>query len=248
MAPQRLEIQDLDAHEPQHRRDPHSHALDFWLARAAVVVVAALQFLLVNDFSIGPRWLAPTIELTLLVPLSFATAWAQSKAKHASTDAHYHLLARGRRMIRGAALCLTILVTILNFTALYFLIKALLAGHGGTAQTLLVDAVNIWCTNIIAFALWFWNIDRGGPASRSLSARGRPDLLFPQMSLTDPRFRDWSPGFVDYLFVAFTNATAFSPTDTLPLSPRAKILTMAEAAISLLTLALVAARAVNILC
>lgn len=81
----RLEMQDLDAHEPQHRRDPQSHAFDFWLARGAVVVVAALQFLRFNDFSIGPRWLAPTIELALLVPLSFATAWAQSKAKHAST-------------------------------------------------------------------------------------------------------------------------------------------------------------------
>lgn len=189
----------------------------------------------------------PSLELALLIPLSFATAWVQTKAREASTEAHFHLLAHSRRLIRRAALGLTVIITLLNSVALYFLIKALLSGHGGTAQTLLVDAVNIWCTNIIPFSLWFWSIDRGGPASRGVSSKSQPDLLFPQMSVPDPRYQDWSPGFVDYLFVAFTNATAFSPTDTMPLSPRAKLLTMAEAAVSLLTLALVAARAVNIL-
>jgi hypothetical protein len=237
----------LDTTNHQHHRAPHLHALDFWMARGAVVIVVALQLLLVNDFSIGPRWLAPAVELLLLVPLSFATAWVQTKAKQATTQAHFHVLAYSRRLVRRAALGLTMLITLLNFIALYFLIKALLGGHGGTAQTLLVDAVNVWCTNIIAFALWFWSIDRGGPASRGVSSQTQPDLLFPQMTITDERFKDWSPGFIDYLFVAFTNATAFSPTDTMPLSPRAKLLTMAEAAVSLLTLALVAARAVNIL-
>lgn len=235
-----------DAAQQSHRL-PHTHALDFWLARGSVVVVVALQLLLVNDFSIGPRWFAPLVELLLLIPLSFATAWVQTKAKEASTDAHFHLVARSRRAIRRAALGLTVFITLLNFIALYFLIKALLGGHAGPAQTLLIDAVNVWCTNIIAFALWFWGIDRGGPASRGVSKYTDPDLLFPQMSMPDPRFQDWSPGFIDYLFVSFTTATAFSPTDTMPLSPRAKLLTMAEASISLLTIALVAARAVNIL-
>lgn len=237
----------MDSLSKQNHRIPHTHAFDFWMARGAVVVVVALQLLLVNDFSIGSRWLAPVLELVLLVPLSFATAWVQTKAREASTEAHFHLLTHSRRLIRRAALGLTVIITLLNFIALYFLIRALLSGHGGTAQTLLVDAVNIWCTNIIAFSLWFWSIDRGGPASRGVSSKSQPDLLFPQMSISNPRYQDWSPGFVDYLFVAFTNATAFSPTDTMPLSPRAKLLTMAEAAVSLLTLALVAARAVNIL-
>lgn len=240
-------MQHSDATTKQNHLLPHTHALDFWMARGAIIVVAVLQMLLVNDFSIGPHWLAPLVELLLLIPLSFATAWVQTKAKRASTEAHFHLVARGRRMVRRAALGLTVLITVLNFIALYYLIKALLGGHGGTAQTLLVDAVNIWGTNIIAFALWFWTMDRGGPASRGVSSKAQPDLLFPQMSMTDPRYQDWSPGFIDYLFVAFTNATAFSPTDTMPLSPRAKLLTMAESAVSLLTLALVAARAVNIL-
>lgn len=237
----------VDTTTQNHHRVIHTQAADFWMARGAIVVIAVLQLLLVNDYALWSRWLAPAIELLLLAPLSVVTAWTQKKARHASTDAHFHIVASGRRLIRHFALALTILVTLVNFVALYFLIKALLAGHASSGQVLLVDAINIWCTNIIAFALWFWSIDRGGPQSRGLTTRRDPDFLFPQMSMTDAHYRDWSPGFVDYLFVAFTNATAFSPTDTMPLSQRAKLLTMAEAGVSLLTLALVAARAVNIL-
>lgn len=236
-----------DTTDHSHHHVLHTQAADFWMARCAIFVIAVLQLLLVNDFALWSRWLAPAVELLLLVPLSVATAWTQNRAKNASTDAHFRLVAAGRRMVRRSALGLTILVTLMNFVALYFLIKALLSGHAGSGQTLLIDAVNIWCTNIIAFALWFWSIDRGGPASRGLSSKGAPDFLFPQMSMADPHYRSWSPGFIDYVFVAFTNATAFSPTDTMPLSARAKLLTMAEAGVSLLTLALVAARAVNIL-
>jgi len=237
----------VDTTNQNPHRVVHTQAADFWMARFAIFLIAVLQLLLVNDFALWSRWLGPAVELLLLVPLSVATAWTQKKARHASTDAHFHLVASGRRQIRRVALGLTVLVTLVNFVALYFLIKALLAGHAGSGQTLLIDAMNIWCTNIIAFALWFWSIDRGGPANRGITSRQDPDLLFPQMSLSDPRYRNWSPGFIDYVFVAFTNATAFSPTDTMPLSPRAKLLSMAEAGVSLLTLALVAARAVNIL-
>ena len=102
-------------------------------------------------------------------------------------------------------------------------------------------------TNVIVFALWFWSTDRGGPPTCGLVKLAKADFLFAQMTLNDRELRDWLPGFVDYFFLAFTNATAFSPTDTLPLSQRAKLLMMAEAMISLLTIALVAARAVNIL-
>jgi len=224
-----------------------THARDFWFARGAVVVVAALQLLLVNDFSLGARWVAPAVELTLLLPLSVATAWVHSQVKAATTEGHFFLAGRTRRWIRRAAIALTALITVMNFIALFFLVKALLGGHAGNARTLLVDAVNIWWTNVVAFTLWYWSIDRGGPAARGLSAHTMPDFLFPQMTMDDPRLEGWSPGFVDYLFLSFTNATAFSPTDTLPLSARAKLLMMANAGVSLLTLALVAARAVNIL-
>jgi len=111
----------------------------------------------------------------------------------------------------------------------------------------LLDALNIWGTNVIIFALWFWTLDRGGPASHGVVDSCKCDFLFPHMTMNTPEAAVWKPGFVDYLYLAFTNATAFSPTDTLPLSRRAKLMMMFESAVSLLTIALVAARAVNIL-
>jgi len=218
---------------------------DFWLARGSVIVVAGLQLIVVNDFSIGPKWLAPALELSLLIPLSVATAWTIGKVRNAKHEHHFIELSKYRHAVRVAAVVLTALVTITNFAALYDLVHALLAGKAGAAPSLLLDAINIWITNVIAFTLWFWNIDRGGPALRGLHQSRAQDFLFPQMSM--PNRENWVPGFVDYLFVAFTNATAFSPTDTLPLSQRAKLLMMAQAAVSLLVVALVAARAVNIL-
>lgn len=231
-----------------HRHLVHTRALDFWLARGAIAVVATLQLLVVNDLSVGPRWLAPGLELALLVPLSAATAWNQHRARRATTDQHWQLIGHHRRLIRRAALVLTVLVTAMNTAALGGLVRALLAGKAGSAPTLLLDALNIWATNVIVFALWFWSTDRGGPALRSFRTERGADFLFPQMTL-EARTGEtpFVPGFVDYLFVSFTNATAFSPTDTLPLTARAKLLMMAEASISLLTVALVAARAVNIL-
>ena len=143
---------------------------------------------------------------------------------------------------------LTAIISLINAASLVSLINALLApGAVKTGQTLLLDAVNIWLTNVMIFGLWYWNIDRGGPASRGISGSHECDFLFPQMTMRGHSSAAWSPGFIDYLYVAFTNASAFSPTDTLPLSARAKLLMMAQSGISLLTLALVAARAVNIL-
>ena len=232
----------------QHKLAPiDTHAFDFWLARGAVVVVAVLQYFIVNDLSLGPRWLAPGLEIALLVPLSIATRWNQLQARRAVIDDHWHAIVRHRRMIRALALLLTAVITIMNFGALFELVRALLAGKSENGTTLLLDAVNIWVTNVIVFALWFWGIDRGGPELLGISTKSLPEFLFPQMTIDRGEERPFLPGFVDYLFLSFTNATAFSPTDTLPLSPRAKLLMMAEALISLLTIALVAARAVNIL-
>ena len=195
----------------------HSHLTnkpwEFRLARGAAALVAGLQFFMVNDFSFGPRWLAPLLEIARLIPLSFATPWTMNKAAR-QHEQHIFDVGKYRRNIRTFAIVLTALVTFMN---------------------------------VIAFALWFWNIDRGGPALRGLGRHQSQDFLFPQYALPTPNDGEWSPGFVDYVFLSFTNATAFSPTDTLPLSQRAKLLMMAQAAISLLVVALVAARAVNIL-
>jgi len=224
----------------------HTHALDFWFARSAVIAIVVLQLLIVNKLTLGPRWLAPALEVALLVPLSFATAWTQGMARDATTDEHWLSVARAAHAIRTLALSLTVLVTVMNFGSLLLLVRALFGGHtASSGQSLLLDAANIWGTNVIAFALWFWRIDRGGPASKGLTTVAQDDFLFPQMTIR--ACNNWTPGFTDYLYLSFTNATAFSPTDTMPLSERAKLLMMAESAISLLTLALVAARAVNIL-
>lgn len=228
----------------QHKSlSPDAHAFDFWLACSAIVAVAVLQFFLINDLSLGPRWLAPAAEIALLIPLAVLFRIRQKRVRRA--------VAAGRivdnqwRVIRYLALGLITVMMVMNFAALAELVRALLAGRTENGTTLLVDAVIIWMINIIVFALWFWELDGGGPAVRHAQQKSSFEFLFPQALIKDAAL--FSPGFVDYLFLAFTNATAFSPTDTMPLSQRAKLLMMAQAMISLLTIAFVAARAVNIL-
>ncbi len=220
-------------------------AYDFWLACSAVVVVAILQFFLINNLSLGPRWLAPAVEIALLIPLAVAFQIVEMRADRDGAESHPS--APPRRMIRYLAMALILVMTLMNFVALSELIQALLEGKAENGRTLLVDAVIIWAINVIVFALWFWGLDGGGPAMRH--AQGRPffEFLFPQATIDRTAAEPFSPGFIDYLFLSFTNATAFSPADTMPLSRRAKLLMMAEAMISLLTIAFVAARAVGIL-
>lgn len=229
-------------HEPI---SPDAHAFDFWLACSAVVVVAVLQFFLINNLSLGPRWLAPTAEIALLIPLATAFQIRQARVRRAAADGR--LFDPQRRIIRHLAIALILVMTLMNFVALSELVQALLAGKAENGRTLLVDAVIIWVINVIVFALWFWGLDGGGPTVRH--AQGRPlfEFLFPQATIDRTNATPFTPGFVDYLFLSFTNATAFSPADTMPLSQRAKLLMMAEAMISLLTVAFVAARAVGIL-
>ncbi len=116
-----------------------------------------------------------------------------------------------------------------------------------TARVLLACGGIIWLTNVIAFGLWYWDLDRGGAAARAAGSTARPAFLFPEM--TNPEYvgEDWSPAFVDYLHLSFNTATAFSPTDVSPIKPWAKVMMMSEEAISLAVGILVVARAVNIL-
>lgn len=225
------------------------HAHDFWMARGAVAVIAGLQLLFLNGaVALGPRWAAPAVELALLIPLSVGTGIAQHRVRNAAQAHHWMQVRRLRLWLRVAALALTGLVMAINLVELAGVTRALLGGgKGPSGQSLLLDALNIWFTNVVVFALWFWNIDRAGPASRGLNEHGRPDFLFPQMMGPGDGDPHWSPGFIDYFYVAFTNATAFSPTDTMPLSATAKLMMSVEAFVSLLTVGLVAARAVNIL-
>jgi uncharacterized membrane protein len=137
-------------------------------------------------------------------------------------------------------------ITLANFIALGELLNALLNHTKAGGQSLVYASVPIWLTNVIVFGLWYWEMDRGGPAVRLRADHRQPDFLFPQMS-TPRSAPGWTPKFLDYLYTSFTNATAFSPTDTMPLTAAAKFLMMIQSLASLLTVALVVSRAVNIL-
>ena len=148
---------------------------------------------------------------------------------------------------RIASIALIAVVNAANVASLVLLVKSLLSGGSAAGTQLIFAAMQIWLTNVIVFGLWYWELDRGGPERAGASDHREPDFLFPQMTTPAAAPPNWAPRFLDYLYLAFTNATAFSPTDTLPLTSWAKILMAVQSLASLLTVALVAARAVNIL-
>lgn len=222
--------------------------LDRWLARGAIVLVVTLQFSLINDFAYGTRWLAPVLEIVLLIPLTALTLRAEQIAWHAHTRPEWESAAWYGRFNLVLAVALFGVISMANARSLALLLRALLAGTSHNGRVLLLDALNVWATNVIVFSLWYWGLDRGGPSLEGKHDPRASEFLFPHMTLPAGAARaDAQPGFVDYLFLSFTTSTAFSPTDTMPLTARMRLLMMLEATISLLTLALVAARAVNIL-
>ncbi|MGW7008459.1 hypothetical protein ACWGCW_38170 [Streptomyces sp. NPDC054933] len=203
-----------------------------WAVTMAIVVAVGLQWALPPRFTIHPHWLLPLLEIVLLVGLVAASPYR---------------IERHSRPLRTASLILTALVSLANGWSAFSLVRALVHGTAGSdAGPLLMTGAGIWITNIIVFALWYWEWDRGGPASRAAGASPYPDFLFPQMQERELAPAHWEPGFLDYLYVSFTNATAFSPTDVMPLSRWAKMLMLGQSLVSLITVVLVIARAVNI--
>jgi hypothetical protein len=205
-----------------------------WPALMAVLAVGGLYTALPAYLTIGPRWVFLVVILGLLVP----TVISHVK--------DHHLLNR----VFGFTV--TGVVTLGMIASVVLLISAL-PEHKETPTELLRSAAFLWATNILVFALWYWRLDAGGPHGRD-KRLGHPDgaFLFPQMTMP-PEVKaeadqlEWSPNFVDYLFLAFNTSTAFSPTDVPVLARWAKILMMLQSLISLTVLALLAARAVNIL-
>jgi uncharacterized membrane protein len=203
-----------------------------WPATITVLVAIALQIVTPDRYALHPRLLLPILEAVLLLALIAANPVRLQRAHPA---------------IRFCSLALTVLMAIANFASVVMLIDQILKHHASNATALLGGGVNIWITNIIVFALCYWEFDRGGPAARAEASRPYPDFLFPQMMDPSKAHESWEPTFVDYLYLSFTNSTAFSPTDTMPMVPWAKLVMLAQSMISLVTVALVAARAVNIL-
>jgi len=177
-------------------------------------------------------WLIPAIpELILLVPL----AWHLPRRR---------LEQRGLR--RAVSLSLIGLISVANGALICTLVTSLLRGDEHSGPELLAKAVTVWGTNVVAFGLWFWVFDRGGPSRREQPDQPPPDFQFPQMENPQLAAPDWYPKLVDYIYISFTNSIAFSPTDAMPLSTRAKLLMLSESATSAITVLLAAARAVNI--
>jgi uncharacterized membrane protein len=219
--------------EPAGRRyppPPDSEA--FWPAQLTVLLAIVVQVLLPGRLTAGPDWLVPSLEGVLLVGLFVVTP-------NVVKDEH----PRRRRI----ALALTAVVTAANIFSLGALTHLLLHHHVSDGRGLIAAGVLIWLTNLLIFALWYWEMDRGGPGLRAAGRDQPPDFLFPQMSDDRIEPRDWRPKFVDYLYVSLTNNTAFSPTDTMPLTPAAKAVMGVQSVVSLLTIGLIVSRAVNIL-
>jgi len=204
-----------------------------WPPLVAVVIAIGLQVVLPTTLieGLGPRWLVPAFEGVLLLALLLADP---------------HRIDRAESNLRLLSLAMIAVITVANVVALGQLIRALLDSKVTGGRGLVFASVPIWITLVIAFGLWYWELDRGGVTARMLEGHRQPDFLFPQMSVPEAS-PGWAPQFMDYLYLAFTNATAFSPTDTMPLTSRAKILMMVQSLASLLTVALVISRAVNIL-
>jgi hypothetical protein len=139
------------------------------------------------------------------------------------------------------------LVSAVNGVSLGLLVHYLINGGNAGGHELIVSGAVLWVTNVLLFAVWYWELDRGGPVARFVDPDALPDFLFPQMEDTQFAIPGWRPGFGDYLYTSLTNATAFSPTDTMPLTLTAKLVMSVQAITALLTVALVVARAVNIL-
>ena len=205
-----------------------------WQAAVAVAVAVALQFPLPGRLVlVHPVWLLPALEGLLLLILVMANP---------------HRINIQSRALRLLGLTLAALLSLANAWSVARLAVGLVQGtEGNTAGPLLVTGGIIWLTNVIVFALWYWEFDRGGPVARANALRMYPDFQFVQMVAPQLAPPDWEPAFSDYLYLSFTNAAAFSPTDVLPMSRWAKMGMTVQAAISIVTVALVVARAVNIL-
>lgn len=200
-----------------------------WPATLALMALGAIFYLISERYPLGPRWSVPVVIAALLVPL-----WVSRLS--------------GQHHLAGALTRMLIAAMTLAVVASATLLVVLLPAGGVSPLGLLRYAALIWVANVVTFALWYWEIDGGGPAQRHPGRHASTDFTFPQRQLgDDDMVEGWSPGFIDYLFLAFNTSTAFSPTDTAVLSRRAKLLMMLQSAISLLVLAILAARAINTL-
>jgi hypothetical protein len=215
-----------------------------WHASLAVIAILLLYVTLPGKLTFGPQWIYLVLVLGLLIPLS---VFAPTRHQESPWQ-------------RAASIALIAIVNLFNVASVVLLVVGIIDNQGRPQAStelynihLLLSGGQIWLTNILVFGLWYWEIDGGGPEPRAHATSAleflHADFLFPQMLMADERIacveKQWKPLFVDYLFIAFTNALAFSPADTFPISRWAKMLMASEALISFVTIAIVVARAVG---
>jgi hypothetical protein len=213
-------------------------------AACAVLVAIALYAALPSQLIVGPRFVVPVLELVLLVFL---------------VAVNPRRMLRENRLLRQLSIALVLIIAVTNSAALVLVIIELVTGHASEGRQLLLAAGQVWLTNIIIFGLAFWELDRGGPVQRTQARdKGLPmaDFRFPQdedhdaideVAARSSAKSGWTPGFVDYLYVSVTNSSAFSPTDTMPLSARAKLLMATESISALVLSVVVISRGVSLL-
>jgi hypothetical protein len=205
-----------------------------WPVVTAIVLVLCILELLPSRIHLLPFWFIYAVGMVLLLPivsvrLSNGNVW-------------------WLRIERVTTQIFAVILETATIVTLSYLVAAML-NHPDefTGKELLSSSIGVWITNVLTFSLVSWLMDRGGPEARANGIPVRPDWLFPQAGVPEQTVSRWRPTFIDYLFLSFTTAMAFSPTDTMPLTNRAKILMMLESTVALVTLVIVAARAINIL-
>ena len=204
-----------------------------WPALAVVVGTVALQVLLPSELVVRPWWLLPAVTASLIVALMFINPGRVS---------------RREPLDRAVALGVVAIVSVANGLSAVQLVTGIVDGSiTNRPGSVLLSAAIVYWTNIVAFSLWYWEFDRGGPGRRAMGYATHPDLMFPQMANPELAPKDWEPTYPDYLYFSFTNATAFSPTDVMPLRGWAKVTMMIQSAISLMLALLVVAWAVGAL-
>jgi hypothetical protein len=205
-----------------------------WPVIIAILAVLLMLTMFSTRIRILPPWFQYAIGIALLLPVG--GVWLSSGNP------------RWLSIERPATLVFSMVAEAFILTALFYVVNNMLARpEGFSGRQLLTSSIGGWCSNILAFSIVFWQIDRGGPEARANNMGTRPDWLFPQTGAPEEAPPGWRPKYVDYLYLSFSTATAFSTTDVMPLTSRAKMFMMIESAISLLTLVIVAARAINIL-
>jgi hypothetical protein len=203
---------------------------------AAVLVLAFLVGMLPGRISLFPSWMPHVVGFAVVIPIVAVSLFGSRRPFWLQVERVVILLFFIVACAATAANLINLVDTMIERPA------------DVSGVQLLSSSIGVWITNVIAFSLLYWQIDRGGPEARLKDLNTRPDWLFPQESAPDRDVsRDWHPIFIDYLYLGFSTATAFSTTDAMPLTPRAKLLMMLEASVSLATIVVVASRAINIL-